>query len=32
MQIMKMGKNKKGLNKQIALAHTNRWKKDGQIS
>ncbi len=32
MQSMKVGKNKKRFDEQIALVHTNRRKEDGQIS
>ncbi len=32
MQNMKVGKNKKRFEKQIAVMHTNRRKEDGQIS
>ncbi len=32
MQSMKVGKSKKGLNKQIALKHNNRQKEDIKIS
>ncbi len=32
MQNMKVGKNKKRFEKQIAVVHTNRRKEDGQIS